>query len=411
MDVQNQQSWNTVITHQIPKKPKDLLKWPLRDGFYSVEDELANPKNPQVFLSASLAFLQKQFLSKINSEYETKTSSASNETKRYSDLLIFDFNTERYFVRVKNVEKNYEMLQNEAKTPSRTLSLAQLIPSAKKPRKNNFLDLLISKTASTLTIIQNPSLKASLSLFSIFKRPDKNIGGASVPYVEEDKGVFSIAGTEIVDQGRLIQQTKPGLEKRLVCASTSTCTLNSGLICIKPSETSLEVLKANQSSNINRSLGRHSLTSSTSSLTSQLSKEEIEILRIIPSHPIIPKKSNERHKTQNAETVRKHSRIGRSYFGPEISEYSGSSGVSAVRKPSSKLSVCLEDEEDTDWETEELLSGSSRSDVSGYSSCNLTDEVKSNFSPEALDVIMRRLMQNLEYNPNKFRKFRKRRVM
>lgn len=314
--------------------------WNSTADISGIEDGLLTPNNQQVFLTASMAFLQRKLQGKIEEKGDNRTSDQGNQ-KNYSNLLIIELNrgkhTERFYVRVKNEDKYEQIFKKEsAVSPNAKLRIDQLLPKPKKPKtQNKGLVGLFKRNTSCVNLIREPELKRSASFFTVFKRSTPNASQSCLSCVS----CSSMQMENLFENFRL-----PHTPSQSSLVSSFT----------RPQQ--------QQHNKTKKTLCRSNTTQKT-----VLGPEELEILRLIPSNP---------GKRENALD----------------SENSFSSNCnSSVRQRSSKLSVCMEDEEESDNE--------SAFDVSNYSSCNLTDEVKSNISTEALDIIMRRLMQYFEYSP------------
>lgn len=304
----------------------------MQDGFdaSSVEDNLLKPRDHQVLLSASVAFLQKRLQDKL----EAKISDKSQHNRSYSNLLIFEISSgdyrEKYYVRVKNTQKYDEIFERESRiTPKSTLKLRQLLPKPKKPKsKDKRLRNLFGRSLTNFKFT-NVTAKKSASLFTIFKRnpsPSRSDLGSTIASSIQLESDF-LPVTE--SQSSVSGFVKPERSKTFISRNGDA----------KPQTV--------------------------------LGPEELEILRLIPS-------------SQMANRLISDSSA--------IAMSNCSHGT--LKQQSSKLSVCLE-EADEESEHENM----DEEDEAGYSSCNLTDEVKSNFSPEALDVMMRRLLHYFEYSP------------
>lgn len=315
--------------------------WNSASDISGIEDGLLTPDNQQVFLTASMAFLQRKLQGKIEEKGDNGTSDQSNQ-KNYSNLLIIELNrgkrTERFYVRVKNEDKYEQIFKKESSvSPNAKLRFDQLLPKPKKPKTQcKGLVRFFKRNSSDVNLIHEPVLKRSASVFTVFKRATPN----------PSQSCISCVSCSSVQMGNLFENFR-------LPPTPSQCSTVSGFI--KPQN-------QEQCNKIRKSPHKSNTTQKT-----LLGAEELEILRLIPSSP------------------------GRQDDLLDSDSSFSSNCNYSVRKRSSKLSVCMESEEESDNE--------SVFDVSNYGSCNLTDEVKSNFSTEALDVIMRRLMQYFEYSP------------
>lgn len=359
---------------QIPRDPKDVLKFQLSRSISNIEDALTEAGDPELFLSASVAFLQRYIHNKMTEPFQ-KPLPCDRDIGSYSDLLIFDVNEERCFVRVKNVEKYDRIMKKEAAIPSKALSLDQLLPKPKKAKKkrSSLLSLFRNKTLSKISFPEGSNLQRTLSIFTLFKR---------VPKIREgSKELVPIADSRTIAID--CRRSNISSESKITCStSTSTSSLRElPSSFIKPISSSTVI-----------TMNEHPIRKSTAICSLKLknpglSKEELDIINNLPGHP------KSYLKKSLSETREYNKRSKRRSIYSSSSRDSNLSGLSLQRQASSKLSVCMEDEFEEDEET------LSRSDGSEYS-CNLTDEVKSNFSPEAIDIIMRRLIQYFEYNPD-----------
>lgn len=312
--------------------------WDSTSNISCIEDNLISPQSQQLFFSASLAFLQKKLQEKTE-EKRTKRICHDNE-KTYSNLLIFEFNHGgKCYVRIKNEEKYEDILKKECTVSSKQkLSFDQILPKPKKPKSesNNSFIKLLKRNSVKINVVTSsePILKQSSSFLTIFKRnstTNLSCTSGATSSVHFDHAFENLNLPSTLSQHSLLSGfIKP--------QRTESCCSYDRLSSIKTNSTR----RRNQKK--------------------VLSPEEIEILRMIPNSPRrcdIPSDCGD-------------------------SVYNGS-----VKECSSKLSVCIEDDDEE-----------RHTSVSNYNSVNLTDELKSNFSVEGLDVIMRRLMQYFQYNSN-----------
>lgn len=356
--------------------------WDTVSDVSKVEEYLVSPPDQEVFLTASMAFLKKRLEDKLdeklNNKKNKKKSVSYTNTRSYSRLLVFEFDSgvgsERCFVRVQNNEKYEELLKRECFLNSREkLSLDQILPKAKKPKSesksfikrftSSSLKFNITREANTET-----EPKRSISFFTIFKRTTPNPSQCNLSCV-----------------------STTSIDLKLLPPTPSQNSMLSGFI--KPQRT--ESCCSCASIRTYRSCNR---TESAVLKPMILGPDEVEILQLIPSSPSQCSRATSPRRRKSRDFQQEYcapSDHGDSIIGTHVSNYS-----SSVRVCSSKLSVCMEDEE----EDEEMEEGEHEADkesvleVSTYRSCNLTDEVKSNFSTESLDIVMRRLKQYFEYN-------------
>lgn len=357
----------------------------LSDDYHclNIEDALTRPDDECMFLKASMAFLRNQLTNKVKNSYENIPY--NRESKSYSSLLIFELNLgtniKKYSMRVKNVEQYDAVMKMEARLPNKILSLHQLLPMPKKASKNRFLNLLKHGTFGSSSIGIKPNeRKSSQSILGFFKKQAKEKASESEVFVNNNNVSSTIALDYATCMNNLsLLKYADGRSLRSVTDHTSFL-YGSSSGFIKPvssnygTSTIFESKIAIRQNNYSRR-----------SSGPLLSKEELDILRVIPSHPAECLRDSRseifRRKRNNYENVR-------TALTSPASSHRGS-----TREQPSKLSVCVEsDEEDENYST---ISESSK-----YS-YNLTDEVKSNFSPEVLDVIMRRILQHFDYNHNK----------
>lgn len=318
----------------------------------TIEDDLLTPCNQQVFMSASMAFLQRKLQDKIE-ECAENTSRCDSE-RNYSNLLIFEVingvRSQRLYVRVKNEDKYEEIFKKESTmSPNEKLSLKQLLPKPKKPKtQGKSLVGFFKRNCSTVSLIRAPSLKKSSSLLTIFKK--------TTPLPSQ---------TDLSCLSSSIQLENIYESFRLPSTHSLESVVSAGFIK-PPRQDSCKFIQSYQPPSSCRSTQK-----------TILRPEELEILRMIPSSPSKPKASSKSGRDTQCNSMNSLSSTCRS----------------RVKERSSKLSVCMEDD-DEEGESDSDMAFS----VSHYGSCNLTDEIKSNFSTEGLDIIMRRLMQYFEYN-------------
>jgi len=115
----------------------DLIKTKLdNDEILNIDDGLSSPENNQLFLLASMMFLQKQLYEKLGIE----TVDSNMKNKLYSDMLLFEKSQtnqkdrERYYIRVKNSEKYDKIRKSEISIPDCSLSKDQILPQVKKQK-------------------------------------------------------------------------------------------------------------------------------------------------------------------------------------------------------------------------------------------------------------------------------------
>lgn len=341
--------------------------WDSTSELSYIEDNLTTPENQQVFLNASLAFLQKKLEEKLNEKVNNDDFRRNNE-KSYSNLLIFEYKngeiSEKCFVRIKNEEKYEKILKKECTiSPEAKLSLEQIIPKPKKPKtENRSLISLLKRSALKINVPREPAAKKSASFLTIFKHITPNASRSNL----------SCASA-------ISLQTNAYFKNLKLPSTPSDISVLSGFI--KPQRTesccSYRSGKSNRSSYSKRS---------TRTRQNILSHDEIEILHMIPQSPRICQKH---HHCDKQNSLKEYSVP--MDCGDSVCSSSSNNGHNAVKKCPSKLSICIEEDEEGDEEENE-------GGISSYDSSNLTDEIKSNFSIEGLDVIMRRLIQYFEYN-------------
>lgn len=335
--------------------------WSSTSDISSIEDGLLTPNNQQVFLTASMAFLQRKLQEKNQKIGDNATTHSGNQ-RNYSNLLIFEVsngtNIQRLFVRVKNDEKYDDIFKKESSVnPRGKLSFDQLLPRPRKSKPNNKgLMGLFKRNYPEINIIQEPVLKRSTSFFTVFKRSVRNPS-------QSDLSCVSCVSVQQEDT----------FETFKLPSATSQCSVVSGFE--KPQR--LECCES-----------YHTVSSNNTSPSNMPQKtilrpDELDILRLIPSNP----------SKINGRNSHKKNKDGVPLETRRISDSENSQSCSGLRQRSSKLSVCLEDDEQDESDSDTALG------VSNYGSCNLTDEVKSNFSTENLDVIMRRLMRYFGNSP------------
>lgn len=344
--------------------------WESASDVSAIEEGLITPQDQQVFLSASLAFLQKKLQDKIEEKRSNKSFSCSNE-KSYSNLLVFEFNngksSERYFVRVNNKEKYEELLKEECTVSARKkLSFDQILPKPKKPKTESKSFIKRFKPSSLkISLVRAPAVKKSTSFLTIFKRSTASLSQCN----------FSCASA-------MSLRAESFFENLRLPPTPSQNSILSGFI--KPHRSDSCCSYASTQLNENPLPPCSSIESITKPMI--LGPEEVEILRLIPNSPSNRKRRRMRNFQQQSNLPLECG------DGVVTRRCSSSCSGGSVRVCSSKLSVCIEDDEDEEEGRRSTV------EVSNYGSCNLTDEVKSNFSTEGLDIIRRRLMQYFEYN-------------
>lgn len=358
------------------------------DGYcINIEDALTRPHDDCMFLKASMAFLQKQLIHKVRNGYEDNVPRCC-ESKNYSSLLIFELNlgttTRRYFVRVKNVEQYDAAMRMEARTPNKILSLHQLLPMPKKPRKNrsNFFSLLKHGTFSNSSITEKSTVsKSSHSIFNFFKKYAKETPSDSELLLNNKfSTTIAVDYTKYLGDLPLLKLVDHQSSRSIIANRTSSLYTPSSAF-IKPVSSDFGNSSILDSKFF---IGKHDCQPHPSGTL--LSKEELGILRVIPSNP------TECFQSTCSDTCRKN-RNNCENVGTALTSPAPIHRDSAREQPS-KLSVCIDSDDEEEGTNYSIRPGSSK-----YS-CNLTDEVKSNFSPEVLDVIMRRILQHFDYNHN-----------
>lgn len=352
--------------------------WESVSDLSNIEECLITPPNQQVFLTASMAFLQKRLEDKLDEKQNISNNNkfiGTANNRNYSSLLVFELDngisSDRYFVRVQNNEQYQEVLKRECTVSSREkLSLDQILPKPKKPKSKNkgFLKRLKSSSLKLNIMRETAAPKSSMSFLTIFKRSTPNPSQCDLSCVSTTSVTLKLPSTP------------------------SQNSMLSGFI--KPQRT--ESCCSNGSVKINELPRSCSRMESIALMPMILGPEEVEILQSIPNSPsqCYRKDSPRRRKSKNFQ---QEYSVPFDRGVPFTRTYSSNCN-SSVRVCSSKLSVCLEDEEEEEEEEEYATDRESVAEGSTYGSCNLTDEVKSNFSTEGLDIIMRRLMQYFEYN-------------
>lgn len=373
-------------TRCTPLSISNLLQCPVRDDV-NIEEGLCKPQDENLFLLSSIAFLQKHLVKKL--ENETKVIHDDEVEKRYSDLLLVEsgqkFKRQKCFIRLPNMEKFDEVLKSEACLPQKLLSNTQLLPLPKKSRSTKLSLTNIFKHKSCMEM-ENSVPKKSCSVFNIFRKsststkssetnvsscetsthkinPDKYIIFDSEDYVRQS--VCSLASLSSLKEN--IQQAT-----RNECINTNTdeivrfqplshrqknlSDIEEEILKVIPTETNLEIKKSiNEKLRVSKSVSQSSLDSYRSSCDVKFVRKEDDFL-------------------EDLHTGIKFKCI------PQLPERK-------IREQQSKLSVCIEDEPESD--TDLFLQHRNYP-------VNITDSVKPIVSSETIQVIMSELLYQIE---------------
>lgn len=99
----------------------------------NIEFGLCRPRNEKLFLTASVAFLHKQLLRRLDDDQHSKCSKFNDQSE--TNLLLLESETgQEIYISVKNANKFEEAIKQEARVPKNKLSLVQMLPKAKKPK-------------------------------------------------------------------------------------------------------------------------------------------------------------------------------------------------------------------------------------------------------------------------------------
>lgn len=313
----------------------DLLDSKISDENLNVEDGLSSQDDANLFLVASMAFLQRQLKKKLGMNDGEEENVKKGRT--YSDMLLFETRNEgnrhRFFIRLKNTEKFDDIKRSETSIPDIVLSENQLLPYAKKPK------LRLSRLFRNKSKTSKENKKSGV--FGVFKK---------CPKVEAEK---KLNVSEANSPGILMISNNQNTGSSYSLNSEWSKSIKSKCKETKADEQLLDILPT-----LNSARTRKSFRSNTC-----LSLDEDE-------ENITPYESE-----MESVKVKKKSK----YY--------------KLKRQQSKLSVCLEDESESENEC------NNRKPKSKMSYNNFPDELKANLSPEVLQNIITQMIIYLEEKP------------
>ncbi|KAF5285650.1 hypothetical protein FQR65_LT13080 [Abscondita terminalis] len=154
------------------------INYPSRSN---IEDGLCCPDDHILFLSASMSFLQNHLMRKL-SDADGAGERDTIRRRTYSNLLLLENNSKckqtKQYLKLKNMERYNEILQNEASRPSSALTINEILP---QPTKSKTIFKLLQKISS------NNDRKCfndkSESTYNLFRNCKVNIRNDSVQTV------------------------------------------------------------------------------------------------------------------------------------------------------------------------------------------------------------------------------------
>lgn len=381
----------------------------------NIEEGLSRPHDEGLFLTASVAFLHKQLLRRIEDEVTQKNCDS------ITDLLIFDSQdgSEKIYLPLKHVEVYEKVIKSECSIPKKKLSLNQIIPKVKKPKQVSYKMSRSCSPSSSASKIQK-----TRSLFTIFSRSISS-KSSKFSFVERlpSKNKFKIFKEYL--------KSIPSSQNILAVATNSTRsshTLEMKESFIRPPESLTSTMSFVTSIPYYISFDRRNKIPcrhfSGSLCPLRCSKadckldfdenpyftpSELEVLNCLTNLPFksvrisqsenFRKTINRQAATNTSTEIIKLSDVRRMTC-PQISFGESGSSSSSVRsklkKQQSKLSVCLEDESESD-ETSVTISESESS-----TTYNSMDELKSSLSPELLEIVVNRIIEDLKNDECEF---------
>lgn len=364
----------------------------------NVDDGLSAQDN-ETFLIASMAFLQQHAKRKLGASKESTSDISDDQAERkkfkrtYSNMLLFETPSisengqkERFYLKLKNSEKFLDVIKNETcLVPSNILSQEQLLPAKVKNPKR--FPKLFNSRSNISTKRKIETLTPRNSIFNLFRsgrnKKFKNSSTTQVPIIidnkHDTKRVFEKDWmSEISQKSQKSFKHKPELE----------------LI----SELSMSEHNSLNKQNSNKKF--------SAKLSDSLTTVEKYILE-----------DNEKDKVPNQSNNNKIKIMSHEYYCVDKRREK----YKRLSRPLSKISVCIEeeDEEDTDEDyqfnnqkrkypstkekrdinMEEKRSNIERtaSQISGFS--NFSDELKANLTSEVLNSIISQMIVYLEDAP------------
>lgn len=363
----------------------NLLQYQIGEDI-NIEQGLCTPNNENVFLLSSIAFLQKQLVRKLANDSKSKQDDDMN--RRYSDLLLVESGQkskrQKCFIRPPNMEKFDEMLKSEASLPDKTLSNTQILPLPKKNKGAKLSITNIFKQKSN-TDMENFLHKKSSSLFNIFR---KNSNSAK----SSESNISSCENSMVhIDPEKYILIEEDEYTRRSMCSLSSISSLKENI--------HQAALKDGVQSH-NDDISKYHLNSYRQK---ELSDIEEEILKVIPTETNLQIKRSINEKLRVSKKLSQSSLNSLKNFsdvsfvrneddfledpqtGIKFKCVPQSNGR-RIREQQSKLSVCIEDESESDidvvlQERSHPFHGSAKN---------------SKVSPETMEVVMNELMCQLE---------------
>lgn len=352
----------------------------------NIENGLCRPDDENLFLTSSLAFLHKQLLRKMEQEIVSKQDSLE------TDLLILDSTDgkEKVFIKLKNPNCFEETMKTETTIPSKKLHLNQILPKVKKNKaKSALFRSFVKKSNSRGGGCGEGFLPTkSNSLFSILIGRREPIRPVVVETSLPTKKI------EIIDKyfnsiPSTLTYMPPSSESLTAYSDNNQFSKPASKVSIISSIPSLDVInKINSSAKYKNKIcsynkhSRHNLT-----------KNDLNVINFLPQ---LPTANHCNNKCFRRTVNRKDLNFGNvendvlrlvnvnRYIGYSPSE--PKAGNKLVKHPS-KLSVCLEEE--TDSEMDGYVTQEERNGI-----LNFTDELKSNLSPKLLELVMNAIVRD-----------------
>ncbi|KAF5299980.1 hypothetical protein FQA39_LY11353 [Lamprigera yunnana] len=148
----------------------------------NVEDGLCCPQDTNIFLTASMSFLQHRLKQKLNDDL---LDDKNHRKRTYSNVLILENHPNskqtKYYLKLKNIDRYDEIFRKEASMPSSALTLNQMLPQPKKP-KTSFTIFKQFSTASERKSLNTKS-QSTYNLFSNHGNGEKitsNVGKSNL---------------------------------------------------------------------------------------------------------------------------------------------------------------------------------------------------------------------------------------